>query len=185
MVEALLKDLSHRMDVAVDVLSKEFSGLRTGRASPNLLDPIRVDLYGSMSPLNQVANVSAPEARLIVVQVWDRGMVKSVEKAIRDSDLGLNPAVDGQTIRIPIPPLTEQRRQELTKVASKYAEDAKVGVRNVRRDGMDALKKMEKDNKISEDEHKRYADKIQTITDDHVKKIDHLLAAKQKDIMQL
>lgn len=184
-VTDLFTDIQRRMTAALDVLSKELSGLRTGRASPNLLDPIKVDAYGTMTPLIQLANISVPEPRMVSVQVWDRSMVKAVEKAIRDSDLGLNPAVDGQTIRIPIPALNEERRQELAKVASKYAEEGKIGIRNIRRDGMDALKKMEKDKVLSEDDLKRHSDKVQTITDDFIKKIDDLLAAKQKDIMNV
>lgn len=185
MAKQRLEEVGKRMDGAIDVLNREFTGLRTGRASVNLLDNIKVDSYGSLMPLNQVANVSAPEARLLSVQVWDKSMVKSVEKAIRESGLGLSPAIDGQNIRIPLPPLTEERRAELSKVAAKYAEDARISVRNVRRDGMETLKKMEKDGDISEDEHRRYSAEVQTMTDGRIKKIDDLLVAKQKDIMQV
>jgi ribosome recycling factor len=173
------------MDSALEILGREFSGLRTGRASVNLLDTIKVDVYGSIMPLNQIGTINVPEPRLITVQVWDKGLVKSVEKAIRDSDLGLNPGSDGQLIRIPLPPMSEERRQELVKLAGKYAEDTRISVRNVRRDGMEMLKKWEKDGDISEDEHHRLSNDVQTITDNHIKKIDDLLATKQKDIMQV
>lgn len=181
----LKKDLKRRMDSAVDVLKKEFQGLRTGRASTALLDPVVVEAYGSPVPLNQVANVSVPEPRLITVQVWDKGTVKAVEKAIRDAGLGLNPAADGQTVRVPIPPLNEERRKELQKVASKYAEQARVSVRNVRRDGMDALKKMEKDGVISQDEQRGHEKDIQAFTDETIKHLDEALAHKEKEIMQV
>ena len=180
-----LDDIERRMNGAVDVLSQEFAGLRTGRASPSLLDPVTVDAYGSQMPINQVATVSVPEARLIGVSVWDKGLVASVEKAIRNSGLGLNPAVDGTLIRIPIPELNEERRTELTKVAGQYAEQARVAVRNVRRDGMDTLKRQEKDGDISEDDHKLYADEIQALTDKLVGKIDDMLETKQAEIMQV
>ncbi len=176
-------DLKRRMDGAVDILSTEFGGLRTGRASISLLDPIHVDAYGSSMPLNQVASISVPEPRLITVQVWDNGQVKAVEKAIRDSGLGLNPQPEGNLIRIPIPPLNEERRQEMTKIAGKYSEAARVSVRNVRRDGMDALKKMKGDGKISEDDQKKMSDDVQKLTDDTIKKIDKMLADKEKEIM--
>jgi ribosome recycling factor len=173
------------MESALKALQHEFSGLRTGRASTNLLDNVQVDAYGSMLPLNQVGNVTAPEARLLSVSVWDKSMVKAVEKAIRESDLNLNPAVDGQTIRVPIPAPSEDRRKEMVKIAHKYAENSKVAVRNVRRDGMDELKKQEKDKQISEDEHRTQSDKIQKLTDDFVKKIDEMLAVKEKDILSV
>ncbi len=184
-IKGLKEDIGRRMEGAVDVLHKEFSGLRTGRASVSLLDPVMVNAYGSDMPLNQVGSVSVPEARMISVQVWDKGMIKSVEKAIIDSGLGLNPAVDGQLIRIPIPPLNEERRTELAKIAGKYTEEARISVRNVRRHGMDELKKMEKDSHISEDAHHQYSDEIQKLTDDFIKKIDDTLAQKEKDIMQV
>jgi ribosome recycling factor len=180
-----LKELERRMDGALKTLHHEFAGLRTGRASPNLLDMITVDAYGSPTPLNQVGNVTAPEPRMLSVTVWDKSMVKAVEKAIRESNLGLNPAVDGSLIRVPIPPLSEERRKEMVKVAGKYTEAAKVAVRNVRRDGMDALKASEKKGDISEDEHRKKSDQIQKLTDDFVKKIDEALVVKEKDIMSV
>jgi len=180
-----LTDIERRMDGALDSLRKEFGGLRTGRASASLLEPITVDVYGSALPLNQVGTIGVPEPRLITVQVWDRSAVKATEKAIRDSGLGLNPQTEGQMIRVPIPDLNQERRQELSKVASKYAEQTRVAVRNVRRDGMDMLKKKEKAGEISQDEHKTLSDKVQALTDRHIKKIDELLAQKEKEIMQV
>ena len=174
--------IKQRMESAVDALHKEFSGLRTGRASTSMLDPVRVDAYGSMMPLNQVANVSVPEPRLLTVQVWDKGMVKNVEKAIRESGLGLNPQPDGALIRVPIPDLSQERRLELVKIAGKYTEHSRVAVRNIRRDAMDELKKQEKDKKISEDELKTQSEKVQKLTDEYIKKIDDALAHKEKDI---
>lgn len=185
MPEAQIAELKRRMDGALDVLRKEFAGLRTGRASVNLLDPVRVAAYGSEMPLNQVANVSVADPRLLTVQVWDKSLVKAVEKAIQTADLGLNPAVDGQLIRLPIPELSEERRQELAKLASKYAEQAKVAVRNVRRDGMDHLKKMEKDGMIGKDEHHKLSDQIQKLTDEMIEKISGMLETKQKEIMHV
>jgi ribosome recycling factor len=173
------------MDGAVETLRKEFGGLRTGRASASLLEPITVEVYGSEMPITQVGTIGVPEPRLITVQVWDRGSVKAVEKAIRESGLGLNPQTDGQLIRVPIPELNQERRAELAKVAHRYSEEARVAVRNVRRDGMDRLKKAQKDGDISEDEHKTLSDKVQGMTDTHVKKIDEALAAKEKEIMQV
>ena len=181
----MINELTKRMDGAIATLNKEFGALRTGRASTNLLDTVQVEAYGSMLPMIQVGNVTAPEARLLVVSVWDKTMVKAVEKAIRESDMGLNPAVDGQTIRVPIPAPSEERRKEMAKIAHKYSEAAKVAVRNVRRDGMEDLKKQEKEKKISEDEHRTQSDKVQKLTDDYVKKIDDLLAVKEKDIMSV
>lgn len=176
-------DINKRMDGAVKALANEFAGLRTGRAHASLLEPITVDAYGSNMHINQVANVSVPEPRMLTVQVWDKGLVKAVEKAIRDANLGLNPASDGQLIRVPVPQLSEERRKEMTKVAAKYAESARIAVRNVRRDGMDHLKKEEKDGKISEDEHKKQSEETQKLTDKHIAQIDEMLAAKEKDIM--
>jgi ribosome recycling factor len=176
-------ELQKRMDGALVTLNKELSGLRSGRASTNLLDALHVEAYGSMVPMNQVGNVTAPEPRMLSVNVWDKGMIKAVEKAIRESDLGLNPAVDGQTIRVPIPAPSEERRKEMVKVAGKYAEAAKVAIRNVRRDGMDAAKKDEKDGKISEDELRKVEGTIQKLTDEYVKKVDDQLAVKEKDIL--
>ena len=180
-----MKDLKRRMEGAVEALKHEFSGLRTGRASASLLDQVMVDAYGSSMPINQVGTVSTPEPRAITVQVWDKGLVASVEKAVRNSGLGLNPMTDGQTVRIPIPELNEERRRELTKIAGKYAEQSRVAVRNVRRDGMDSLKKMEKDSEISQDEHKSRADEIQKATDEIIKQIDESLAHKEKEILQV
>lgn len=177
-----LDQIKQRMDGAVDALHKEFSGLRTGRASTSLLDSIKVDAYGSLMPLNQVGTVGVPEPRLLTVQVWDKGMVKNVEKAIRDAGLGLNPQPDGQLVRVPVPELSAERRQELVKVAGKYAEAARIAVRNVRRDGMDALKKAQKDGDLSEDEHKTQSDKVQKLTDEMIKKIDDALVHKEKEI---
>ena len=183
--EQIVKDLRRRMDGALDVLRKEFAGLRTGRASASLLDPVVVEAYGNPMPLVQVATVSVPEPRLIIVQVWDRGNVKATEKAIREAGLGLNPQSDGQTIRVPIPDLNEERRRELTKVAAKYAELARVSVRNVRRDGMDLLKKQEKDHKLSQDQHRKLDKDIQALTDETIKKVDAMLAQKDKEILQV
>jgi ribosome recycling factor len=171
------------MASGIEALLREFAGLRSGRVSPNLLDPVKVDAYGSLVPLNQVGNVTVPEARMLIVQVWDKGLVKSVEKAIRDAGLGVDPAADGQMVRVPIPAMNEQRRQELSKLAGKYGEESKVSIRGIRRDAMEALKKMEKDKAISEDEHHRLSDEVQKLTDDFIKKIDEHTAAKQKDIM--
>ena len=178
-------DTKRRMEGAVEVLHKEFGGLRTGRASTSLLDPITVEAYGQAMPLNQVGTVSVPESRMLSVQVWDKGMVKAVEKAIMDAGLGLNPQADGQLIRIPIPALNEERRKELVKVAGKYAEEARVAVRNVRRHAMDELKKAEKDGDISEDELRQYSDEVQKLTDDFVKQVDDALAHKEEEVMQV
>lgn len=175
-------DTKRRMDGATEVLAKEFAGLRTGRASASLLDPIVVEVYGSRMPLNQVGTVNVPEPRMIIVQVWDAGNVKAVEKAIRDAGLGLNPQTDGTNLRLPIPPLTEERRNELKKLAGKYTEAAKVSVRNVRRDAMDAIKK---DKSGSEDDQKRSSDEIQKMTDVAIEKIDKMLSDKETDIMKV
>ena len=180
-----LDDLEKRMSGALDALKKEFQGLRTGRASVNLLDTVQVEAYGSHMPINQVGSVSVPEPRMLTIQVWDKGMVKAVEKAIRTSDLGLNPMSDGQLIRIPLPDLTEERRTELSKVAARYAESGRVAVRNVRRDGMDQLKKMEKDGDLSEDDKRLYESEVQDLTDKYTGMIDELLSTKEKDIMQV
>src|SRR5579864_6123631 len=173
------------MEGALEVLRKEFAGLRTGRASASLLDPVHVDAYGNSMPLTQVGTVSVPEPRLIIVQVWDRSNVKATEKAIREAGLGLNPQTEGQTIRVPIPDLNEERRRELTRVAAKYAEAARVSVRNVRRDGIEALRKQEKDGEISQDEHRKLEREIQHLTDDHIKRVDETLAQKDKEILQV
>ena len=178
-----MADLRRRMDGALDVLKNEFAGLRTGRASASMLEPVQVEVYGTKMPLNQVGTVSVPEPRLLSVQVWDAASVKAVEKAIRDSGLGLNPQPEGSVIRVPVPELNEERRVELSKVAGKYAEAARISVRNIRRDGMDGLKKMQKDGDITEDELKRESDQIQKLTDELIKKVDEMLAEKEKDIM--
>ena len=178
-------DLSRRMQGALESLLKEFSGLRTGRASVALLEPLTVDAYGSQMPITQVGTLGTPDARTLSVQVWDKTMVKAVEKAIRESNLGLNPMVDGQNIRVPMPELSMERRQELTKVAAKYAEQGRVAIRNVRRDGMDSLKKLEKESSISEDDQRRFSTEIQTLTDSFIKKIDEALSQKDKDILQV
>jgi ribosome recycling factor len=177
-----LNELEKRMHGAIDSLRKEFAGLRTGRASVNLLDPVTVEAYGQRMPLNQVGTVSAPEPRLLTVNVWDKGLVTPTAKAIREAGLGLNPAPDGQIIRIPIPELTTERRNELAKLAHKYAEQGRVAVRNVRRDGMEALKKAEKDHKISQDEHRQKSDEVQKLTDRYVKTVDDALGTKEKEI---
>lgn len=178
-------DIKRRMDGALDALHREFAGLRTGRASVSLLEPIQVEAYGASMPLNQVGTIGVPEPRMITVQVWDKSQVGAVEKAIRDSGLGLNPATEGQLVRVPIPPLSEERRGELAKIAGKYAEGARVAVRNVRRDGMETLKRMQKDNELSEDEQHLWSDEIQEMTDSHIKQIDELLTQKESEIMQV
>ncbi|ACG78188.1 ribosome recycling factor protein [Phenylobacterium zucineum HLK1] len=181
----VLSKYRDRMDKAVAALKEEFGSLRTGRASASLLDQIHVDAYGSSMPLTQVAAVSVPEPRMITVNVWDRGMVVSVEKAIRQSDLGLNPVVDGQTLRIPIPPLTEERRKDLAKIAGRYAEQQRVAVRNIRRDANEDLRKAQKDNVISQDEEKRMETEVQKMTDEAIKRIDEALKTKEQEIMQV
>jgi ribosome recycling factor len=180
-----MDDLKRRMNGAVAALRHDLSSLRAGRASANLLDPLEVDAYGARMPISQVATVSTPEARLISVQVWDRAMVGPVEKAIRDSDLGLNPNTEGQTIRLRLPELNQQRRQEMVKVAHKYTENARVAARHVRRDGMDLLKKLEKDGKMSQDDVARLSDQVQKATDQTIADIDATLAVKEKEIMQV
>jgi ribosome recycling factor len=178
-----INDIKRRMAGALQVLKQELSGLRTGRASAHLLDPIHVDAYGTSMPLNQVATVSVPEPRLLSVQVWDKSMVKATEKAIVDSNLGLSPATEGQVIRLRIPELNEDRRKELVKVGHKYAETARIAVRHVRRDGMDILKKQEKNHVISQDDHKRLDGEVQKATDQAISEIDQLLASKEKEIL--
>jgi ribosome recycling factor len=178
-----MNDLKRRMQGALATLKHELAGLRTGRASATLLDPIQVEAYGSHMPLNQLATISVPEPRLLSVQVWDRSMVHAVEKAISASNLGLTPSTEGQLLRLRIPELNEERRKELVKVAHKYAEAAKVAVRHVRRDGLDVLKKLEKDHQISEDEGKRQSDLVQKATDEMIAELDRLLAAKEKEIL--
>ena len=181
-LNTLKQDLSRRMDGALEVLKKEFAGLRTGRASPALLEPIRVEVYGANQPLTQVANVSVSGPSMLSVQVWDRSATKAVEIAIRDSGLGLNPQAEGQTIRVPLPPLTQERRNELAKQAATYAEAAKVAVRGVRRDGMEQIKGWEKKSEIGKDDAKTWSDEVQKLTDLTIKKVDELLAEKEKDI---
>lgn len=178
-------EMVRRMKGCVAAAKQEFASLRTGRASPHLLDPVSVEAYGQQMHVSQLGTISTPEPRLVTVQVWDRSMVKPVDKAIRDSGLGLNPQVDGQLLRIPIPELNEERRKELAKLAHKYAEQARVSVRNVRRDGMEILKKLEKDHKIGQDEHHKQGDELQKLTDAYIKEIDQALADKEKEIMQV
>ena len=186
MADAYNKDeMNRRMNGAVATLKSEFGGLRTGRASPALLDPVSVEAYGNVVPISQVGTISTPEARMITVQVWDKGLAKAVDKAIRDAGLGLNPQMDGQLLRIPLPELNQERRKELSKLASKYAESARVAVRNVRRDGMDLLKRLEKDHKIGEDEHRTKGEELQKLTDAHIKDIDTALQTKEQEIMQV
>jgi ribosome recycling factor len=186
MAETYNKDeMIRRMNGAVAGLKGEFAGLRTGRASPALLDPVSIDAYGQQMHVSQLGTISTPESRLLTVQVWDRSMVKAVDKAIRDAGLGLNPQVDGQLLRIPIPELNEERRKELVKLAHKYAELGRVAVRNVRRDGMEILKKLEKDHKIGQDEHHKLGEELQKLTDAHIKDVDQLLHGKEQEIMQV
>jgi ribosome recycling factor len=179
------QDTITRMEKTLDTLKNDFSGLRAGRAHASLLDNIMIEAYGSLTPIAQVGTISVPDARTLSVSVWDKGLAKSVEKALRESDLGLNPVSDGQLIRIPIPPLSEERRKELVKIAGKYTEQNKVAIRNIRRDALDDIKKLKKDNLISEDEEKRFNNEIQKLTDDSIKKIDDLLEQKEKDILQV
>jgi ribosome recycling factor len=180
-----INDLKRRMQGASQTLKHELGGLRTGRAAASMLEPVQVDAYGSHMPLNQVATISVPEPRMISVQVWDRNVVKAVDKAIREAGLGLNPQTEGQTIRVPIPELNQERRKELTRVAAKYAEDARVAVRHVRQHGIEALRKLEKDGEISQDEQRKVQTEIQKLTDDHIKRIDETLAQKDKEILQV
>jgi ribosome recycling factor len=180
-----IADLERRMRAATEQLKKEFSGLRTGRASSNLLEPVVVTIYGARMPLNQVATISTPDARTISVSVWDRSQVSAVDKAIREANLGLNPIVEGTLLRLPIPPLNAERRAELAKVAHKYAEHGRVAVRNVRRDGMDLLKKLEKDGDVSEDDSRKNSTKVQELTDKIIKEIDQSLIAKEAEIKQV
>ena len=180
-----MDDLQRRMEGALNTLKSDFGGLRTGRASTTLLEPIMVEAYGQQIPMSQVGTISAPEPRLLSVQVWDKGQVSFVEKAIREAGLGLNPMADGQMVRVPLPELNEERREELVKIAGKYAEQCRVAVRNVRRDGMDQLKKGEKDGEISQDEQKSLSDDVQKLTDDYVEKIDETLSQKEAEIRQV
>ena len=180
-----MDDLKRRMEGALTALKHEFGGLRTGRASTALLDSVQVEAYGALMPLNQVGTVTVPESRMITVQIWDKGMVQAAEKAIRTAGLGVNPVVDGQNLRIPIPPLNEERRTELSKLAGRFSEQARIAVRNVRRDGMDMLKRMEKAGELSEDEHKSKGALVQAATDAAIANIDQALAAKEDEIMQV
>lgn len=180
-----LNDIKHRMQGAIDTLDKEFTGLRTGRASVNMLEPVTVEVYGARMALNQVGTVSVPEPRLLTVQVWDMSTTKAVEKAIRDAGLGLNPQAEGSLIRVPVPELSTERRQELQKVAGKYAEQTRIAIRNVRRDGMDAIKKSEKDGEITEDEVKKLTDDVQKVTDQFIKNVDEMLSKKEADVMKV
>lgn len=185
MEKELQDELTSKMDKALSVLNRDLNGLRTGRASVHLLDPVTVEAYGSKMPISQVGTVSTPDIQTIAVQVWDKEMVKSVEKAITDANLGLNPNADGQLIRMNLPALNEERRKELVKVAHQYGEKTKISIRNIRRDGMDTLKSMEKNNDISEDDHHKLSEKVQKLTDDFNSKIDHLVQTKEKDILTI
>jgi ribosome recycling factor len=184
-LNALKQDLSRRMEGALDTLKREFAGLRTGRASPALLEPVRVEAYGTEMPLTQVGTIGTPEPRMLTVQVWDRALVGAVEKAIRDWGLGLNPSSDGQLVRVPIPQLTEERRNDLAKAAARYAEGARIAVRGVRRDGMEQIKAHEKKHDIGEDLAKTWQDEVQKLTDQFIKRIDESLVDKEKDIRQV
>jgi ribosome recycling factor len=184
-LDSLKQDLSRRMDGALETLRREFAGLRTGRAHPGLLEPVKVLAYGTEMPLNQVGTIGTPEPRMLTVQVWDKSMTLAVEKAIRDSGLGLNPSTDGLLVRVPIPQLTTERRNELAKMAAKYAEGTKIAVRAVRRDGMEQIKSHEKKHEIGEDLAKDWADSVQKLTDQFIKKVDEALADKEKDIRQV
>lgn len=180
-----LQDLKRRMDGAINAFKHDIASLRTGRASANVLDPVTVDAYGSRVPLNQVANITVPEPRMLSVSVWDRQMIGAVDRGIRESNLGLNPIIDGQNLRIPLPELNEERRKSLVKVAHDYAEKSKVAIRHVRRDGMDDLKKAEKDGDIGKDEARIQSEKVQKMTDDTISEVDRLLGEKEKEIMQV
>ena len=183
--ENTIKNCETKMKKAFEVFNNDLSSLRTGRANASMLDIIKVDVYGQKMSVNQLATITTPEPRLLTVQVWDKGLVSSVEKAIRESDLGLNPASEGQLIRVPIPALNEERRVEITKIAGKYAEETRVAVRNVRRNAMDDLKKAEKDGNISKDEHREYDGDVQAITDEFIRKVDETLNTKEQEIMQV
>lgn len=184
MSHPLIKEAEQKMDKSVESLQQELSGFRTGRATPNLLDVVHVDAYGSKMKINQLGNITVPDSHLIVIDLWDKSLIGAVEKAIMASPLGVNPSNDGRLIRIPIPPLSEERRKELTKVANKMAEEARVAVRNIRRHILETLKKEQKDGKITEDDLHRFSDEVQKLTDKHIEKIDQVLKAKEKDIME-
>lgn len=183
--DTIKQDLTRRMDGAMEALKREFSGLRTGRASPALLEPVKVEAYGQMTPINQVATIAVPESRMLTVQVWDRSMVNAVVAAIRDCGLGLNPQPDGQLVRVPLPMLTEERRNELAKAAGKYTEAARIAVRGVRRDGMEQIKALQKKHEISEDDERDWLEQVQKLTDTMIKRLDEHLAEKEKDIRQV
>ena len=185
MADPNINELQRRMNGAVEVLKNEFSGLRTGRATPALLEPLQIEAYGSALPINQVGTISAPDARILSVQVWDETLVSAVEKAVRNSDLGLNPQAEGNVIRVPVPQLSEERRIEMTKVAGKYGEQARIAVRNIRRDGLDMLKKMEKGGEISQDEQRAWTEEIQTLTDTKIQEIDDAVRTKEAEILQV
>tara|TARA_B100001250_G_scaffold66884_2_gene53407 strand:+ start:1883 stop:2440 length:558 start_codon:yes stop_codon:yes gene_type:complete len=185
MTEIDKEDLNKRMDGAINAFNSELSGLRTGRASANMVDGILVEAYGQKMPLDQVGGISVPEARTISIQVWDKGLVVAVEKSIHESELGLNPQVDGELIRIPIPELNEERREELSKIAGKYAEQSKISIRNIRRDGMDEIKRIEKEGKIGKDLANDLSEEVQELTDSHIKKIDEILSQKEEEIRQV
>jgi ribosome recycling factor len=185
MMDTYFKELKRKMDLGLKAFQDELAGLRTGRASSHLLEHIKVDMYGSFMPISQVGTVSVPEPRLITVSVWDKEAVKSVEKAIRESDLGLNPIAEGQVIRVSLPDLTEERRKDLIKIAHKYAEQGRIAIRNIRREGMDIIKKMQKSKEISEDDSHKFSEDIQKTTDEYIKKVDQLLSTKEKEIIQV
>lgn len=185
MDKALKSELTEKMEKAIAVLDKELKGLRTGRASVNLLDPVVVEAYGSKMPISQVGTVSTPDAKTISVQVWDKAMVKTVEKAIADANLGLNPSSDGQLIRMSLPVISQERRKELVKLAHKYGENTKVALRNIRRDGMDILKKMEKEQNLSKDEHHNQSEEIQKLTDDYISKVDNVIKSREEEILTI
>ena len=180
-----IDEYKNKMENTLKIFHEELNRLRTGRATPSLLEPLFVDAYNSKMKISELANVNAPEAKLLTVQVWDKSMVQNIEKSIRESELGLNPSIDGQLIRVPLPDLTEERRSELTKVASKFSEDAKISIRNIRRDAMDKIKEEQKNNLISEDEQKSASDEIQKITDEQIKEIDKVFENKKNEIMQI
>ncbi|HHT63884.1 MAG: ribosome recycling factor [Bacillota bacterium] len=185
MIREIVQEAEEKMNKTVDVLKKDFASLRAGRATPALLDKIQVDYYGALTPVNQMANINVPEARLLVIQPWDKSTIPAIEKAILKSDLGLNPSSDGNVIRIGIPQLTEERRKELVKVVRKKAEEARVAIRNVRRDVNDMIKELEKEHEVSEDESKRALDEVQKVTDKFIKKVDEVMNTKEKEIMEV
>ncbi len=185
MINELKKKTAEKMEAAINALKREFATIRTGRASLSLLDGIKVDYYGNITPLNQVATLAVPESRLITIQPWDPKVIENIEKAIQSSGIGLTPANDGKTIRLPVPPLTEERRKELVKLAKKMAEDSRVAIRNIRRDINEEVKKIEKEKKISEDESRKSHEDIQKTTDQHIKKIDDILKKKEEEIMEV